>query len=195
MRWLPLTLACAFFAGCDSHKLLPFSENVLTDGMTLHAEHPNGPITVRAGSGTERTFSGPGWSKTRYLIPRSTRWNGSLGLYEPADSYFRAGRLIAEEGRLFFQTESEALRYLYVGSDYLKPTYTNTGLVVSYAVGPIIGGEATRNVKVWQIYIGGKQPTSLKGADDTAITLTGGSISPTAAPYPASNTDTVSPNA
>lgn len=47
------------------------------------------------------------------------------------------------------------------------------------------GGEPTRNVQVWQIYINGSMPDSLRGADDQAITVTGGNIPHQAIPHPA----------
>jgi len=146
---------------------------------------PNGTITITAGDGTERSFSGDGWSKNRRLIARTARWYGSLGLYDPADSFSPYGRLLVDEGRLFFETESEALRYLYVGGSYSKPMFTNRGLVVGYHIEAISGGEPAREVEVWQIYIKGKRPQSLRGADDAAIRVEGGVIPDSASPNPA----------
>ena len=153
--------------------------------MTISAKTLNGRILITGGKETQRTFIGDGWTKRRYLIPRTERWYGSLGLYDPAGSWSSHGRLLADEGRLFFETESEALRYLYVGSDYSKPVFNNHGLVVGFHVENTPGGEPTRNVQVWQIYINGSVPDSLRGADDQAITVTGGSIPHQAIPHPA----------
>jgi len=47
------------------------------------------------------------------------------------------------------------------------------------------GKEPVRAVEVWQIYIKGRKPTALPGARDEAISLSGGTIPQTAAPYPA----------
>ncbi len=47
------------------------------------------------------------------------------------------------------------------------------------------GGEATRSLTIWQIYINGKKPSSLRGAVDNAIVITGGSIPGTATPFQA----------
>jgi hypothetical protein len=90
-----------------------------------------------------------------------------------------------DEGRLFFDTESDALRYLYEGSDYFKPVFNNRGLVVGFHVENIPGGEPTRSVQIWQIYIKGKVPDSLRGANDQAISVTGGNTPDQATPHPA----------
>ena len=173
-------------AGCaPKHDLLPYTEYVLTRGMKISANTPNGHIEILAGEGTERTFSGDGWEKRRSLIPRTTRWYGSLGLYDPADSSSPYGRLLVDEGRLFFESESEALRYLYVGSDYSKPVFNRRGLVVGFHIEPVGSGEPVRSVEVWQIYIKGRRPQTMRGADDEAIRVEGGEIPESASPYPA----------
>jgi len=186
MHRIAAVLFCLLTAVSQGNDgLLPYTETVLSKGMTITATNPNGVVTISGGSGTSRTFSGPGWSKKRNLIPRTTRWYGTLGLYDPAESDSPYGRLLVDEGKLFFDSESDALRYLYGGSGYSKPVFNNRGLVVGYHVENIPGGEPMRSVDVWQIYIKGKRPIALRGADDSAITVKGGSIPDTATPYPA----------
>jgi hypothetical protein len=150
--------------------------------MEIVATTANGTVVITAGEGTERTFSGNGWRKKRRLIARRTRWYGSLGLYDPAASFSPHGRVLVDEGRQFFATESEALRYLYAESDYFKPVFSSNGLVVGYHVEAIPGGEPTRSVEVWQIYINGKKPSSLRGADDSTIRVSGGETPETSSP-------------
>jgi hypothetical protein len=186
MKTAPALAFALIVSGCAGHRaLLPSTEFVLTEGMKITATTPNGTVVITAGEGTERTFSGEGWSKKRHLIPRSTRWYGSLGLYDPADSSTPHGRVLVDEGRQFFATESEALRYLDAISAYFKPVFSSTGLVVGYKVVPFAGGEPTRSVEVWQIYINGKKPHSLRGADDSAIRVSGGETPETSSPNPA----------
>ncbi len=189
LKRIPRVTASLIFltvaAGQAQQKLPPTTEFVLSSGMAITATNLNGTVTISAGHGTERRFSGKGWSKRRNLIPRDTRWYGSLGLYDPAASASPYGRLLADEGQLFFKSESEALRYLDAEGDYFKPVFNNRGLVVGYHVENMPGGEPTRSVQVWQIYINGKRPISLPGADDTAVTIKGGVIPDTAAPHPA----------
>ena len=181
-----ILLFCLSVTSCGAQdKLPPTTEFVLSKGMVVTATNPNGTVTISAGSGPERTFSGKGWSKKSELTPRTTRWYGSLGLYDPAESNTPYGRVLVDEGRLFFKDESEALKYLFAGSADFKPVFTNHGLVVGYDVESIPGGEPTRSIQIWQIYINGKRPISMRGADDAAITIKGGSIPEEAAPHDA----------
>lgn len=191
-----------FLMGCSSkNELLPYTEAVLKPGMTLTATNPNGTVTIKAEEGTTRIFSGENWEMKRNLIPRRERWYGSLGLYDPASSRSPYGRLLVDEGRLHFSSVSEALRYLYPDGHHFKPVYTNNGLVFGYhvstlseatestrrAIVEIYGPETapTRSIQLWQIYINGKRPTSMPGANDSAITISGGDILETSTPYPA----------
>ena len=174
-------------AGCSQkNELLVYTEVVLKPGMTVTATNPHGTVIIKAGEGTTRIFSGENWEKKRNLIPRRERWYGSLGLYDPAASSSPYGRLLVDEGRLYFPSVSEALRYLYPGSDGFKPVYTNSGLVFGYDV-ETFGErmEPTRSIQLWQIYVNGKRPTSMPGADDSAINVSGGGIPETSTPYPA----------
>lgn len=182
---LALIVISASCADNRKGKLLPHTEVVLSPGMAVTATNANGTITIEADGAASRIFSGTGWKKRSDLIARTTRWYGSLGLYDPASSSSPHGRMLVDEGRLFFGSESEALRYLYVGSTHDRPVFNNRGLVVGFHVESIPGGEPTRSVKLWQIYINGKRPTALKGADDSAIKVSGGAISDSATPTPA----------
>lgn len=174
-------------AGCATQpprQLLPFSETVMSPGMRVTAMNPNGTVTITAAEGTLRRYSGNGWQKSSSLIARSTRWNGSLGLYDPASSFSPYGRLLAEEGRIHCTSVSQAMRWLYVGSDRNRPTYTNNGLVFCYSVSvPPNGGESTRSVELWQLYINGRRPDHLPGANDRAIRVEAGSIPDTSTPH------------
>ena len=157
----------------------------MSPGMLVTATNPNGTVTITAGEGTRRDYAGTGWKESLSLIARSSRWNGSLGLYDPASSYSPYGRLLAEEGRIHCTSVSQAMCWLYVGSDQDRPTYTNTGLVFGYSVSvPPEGGEPTRSVEHWQIYINGRRPRHLPGANDRAIQMTRGSIAETSKPHP-----------
>lgn len=162
------------------------TESVLSDGMKIFASTPNGKILIKGKNGFTRVYSGDSWSKTSTLIPRPTRWYGSLGLYDPADSSTMHGRLLVDEGRQFFSSESEALRYMQSLSGYYgNLTYNNRGLVIAYKVIDIEGGEPTRSLTLWQFYIDGKKPTTLRGAVDKNVKIEGGTIPETATPFPA----------
>jgi hypothetical protein len=179
------------FAGCattEVRQLLPGSETVMTPGMRVTATNQNGTVTITAGEGTRRHYAGTGWKKSLALIARSERWDGSLGLYDPASSFSPYGRVLAEEGRIHCTSVSEAMRWLYVGSALNHPTYTNNGLVFCYsvAVPPGNAGEPCRAVELWQLYINGRRPQHLPGANDRAIRVEGGSIPNTSTAHRAS---------
>lgn len=186
---ITLVLAVAL-SGCASYRHLePYTETVMSPGMRITATNDNGTVTVTCGKDTKRTYEGEGWKKTIKHIARKGRWRGSLGLYDPAGSFSPHGRVIVEEGRLYFLSVEDAMRYLYVGSLHSKPVYTNDGLVVGYSVArgelPRYGKVVARSVEVWQLYINGIKPTSLPGARDEAIKIEGGQSPTTSTPYPA----------
>jgi hypothetical protein len=180
-----LSIACILLivlsAFVNASEPFPYTENVLTDGMTITARTPSGKISIKGGKGCLREYAGENWSKKSNLIPRNMRWYGSLGLYDPADSDTMNGRLIVDEGRQFFASESEALRYFQRLSGYYgRLTYNNSGLLIAYKIVDVGGGEPTRSLTIWQIYINGKKPSSLRGAIDNTIEITGGLIPDTA---------------
>lgn len=182
---LSLCLLCSS-CGVLSIGLKPWTEYVLTDGMVITAETPAGPVRIAGKEGTKRIYSGNGWSKTRLLDPRDVRWHGSLGLYDAALSLSPQGRLLIEEGRLFFDSTRDTVRYLR--SRAVPPVYNNQGLAVGLKVVDWPGQERkepVRTIEVWQIYVKGSKPMWLPGAKDDAISVCGGTIPDSASPYPA----------
>jgi hypothetical protein len=153
------------------------NELVLSEKMKISALTPIGKITIEGGKGFARQYSGTNWSKSSVLTPRTTRWYGSLGAYDPAGSFTRGDRLLVDEGRQFFSSESEALRYMKSISGYYGPlTYNNSGLVIAYQVIDIPNEKPTRSIQVWQFYINGNKPSVLRGAVDENIQIIGGNI-------------------
>jgi len=189
-RWLSIILMglLVFWVGSSfaghlfAHQLHPYTEAVLNPGMRLTARTPNGTLTILAGRGTRRTYRGEGWEKSILLVARTSRWYGSLGLYDPAESYSPYGRLLVEEGRQHFSTEPEAEGWLRgrsreagVGKERL--IFTRDGLVLRYSMRPVPGsGVPTAQVVLWQIYVGGRRPHGLPGVDDEAIRIDGGAV-------------------
>lgn len=177
-----LTTSCGMLIS----GIQPWTESVLTEGMVVSASTPAGFVRIAAKKGERRVFSGQGWSKERVLTPRDVRWYGSLGLYDAAPSFSPHGRLLVNEGRQFFDSEREALRYL--ASRHVQTVYNNQGLAVGLKVVEWPGSarrEPVRTVEIWQIYIRGKKPTSLRGANDGAIRVVGGEVPSAASPFPA----------
>lgn len=176
-----LLITCA----CSQGSPL-ITESVLTEGMKIIASTPSGKVVIEGKKGFNRTYSGEGWAKASQLTPRTTRWYGSLGLYDPAGSNSPYDRLLLDEGRQFFSSESEALRYFKAMSGFFGPlTYNNSGLVIAYKITPIPGGLPVRHLTIWQIYLNGARPTSLRGATDKNIEVSGGEIPDKATVTPA----------
>ena len=189
MKWLLSSGTILLSLAAISCNSIPTSatESVLSEGIKITASTPSGKVVIEGKKGFSRSYSGDGWSINSTLIPRPTRWYGSLGLYDPAGSSSKYGRLIVDEGRQFFSSESEALRYMKSLSGYFeKLTYNNNGLVIAYKVIDMKGGEPTRSLTLWQFYINSKRPASLRGAVDSNIKIEGGSIPETVTPFPAS---------
>lgn len=173
-----LLLSLCLLISCKSNFDHSIStESVLSEGMKIVAHTPSGTIVIEGKQGFARSYSGQDWSKTSMLIPRKTRWYGSLGLYDPADSNSLGDRLLIDEGDQFFQSESEALRYIQYLSAYYGPmTYNNSGLVIGYKVIDIPQEKSTRSLTIWQFYVKNTKPKSLRGANDRNIEVTGGTI-------------------
>lgn len=162
------------------------TESVLSEGMKIIAHTPSETITIEGKQGFARLYSGQDWSIISVLIPRKTRWYGSLGLYDPAESNSLGDRLLIDEGKQFFQSESEALRYIqYLSAYYGSMTYNNSGLVIGYAVIDIPKEKPTRSLTIWQFYINNTKPKSIRGANDRNIEITGGTIPDNATPIQA----------
>lgn len=160
--------------------LRPFSEVVLAPGMSVAARTPLGPVTIRAGRGTERTYSGPGWSRRMRLVARRSRWYGSLGLYSGA-IYAPSGPLVVEEGRVHLHSRLDALRWLTFMASNDSIVYTSDGLVCAVS-NEIATGSHPRLVELWQLYVDGRRPRDLPLACDDAFRVEGGAIPDTASP-------------
>jgi hypothetical protein len=189
-RWLSLLFATLvgawvvvpFALSGAARSLRPETETVMTPGMRVVATTPHGPLTISAGRGTRRSYSGSGWNKSLALIARTSRWYGSLGLYDPAESFSPYGRVLPEEGQMHFPSVAQTTGWLHelnveAGTPADQPIYTNNGLVLCYSVDPIPGtGVPTVHVALWQVYIDGHRPNELPGANDSAIRVEGGAI-------------------
>ena len=149
----------------------------MTAGTVITARNGNGEIRITAGNGLRRTYAWGDHKKTVTLTPRTSRWNGSLGAYDPADTWFRVrASVVANEGRQFFDSVDEAMSWLLGGSNVNLPVWTPDGLVVGRSGGadPSNGQEWRIGVNVYQLYIKGEKPTDLPGARPDLIRVDGG---------------------
>jgi hypothetical protein len=171
------------------HSLHPYTEAVLKPGMTLTARTTHGPLTIRAGRGTRRTFRGEGWQESVRMVARDQRWYGALGLYTGMMYAPFSGRLVAEESRWHCASDSAAVKWLRgmirqsnYGTDRL--VYNSDGLVLRYSLDPLPStGVSTPQVEVWQLYVGGRRARGLAGGDDSALRIDGGEVEETSTPH------------
>lgn len=158
-----------------SFTIDPETELVMTQGMKIVATNKSGTIEVEAGRDSRRKYTWEGATREVLLVVRKARWYGSLGLYSPGSGisgtfppHNGISRAVVEEGQQHFNSMEEALKWLNRPwyKDVLNWVYNNRGLVVGWSKAP---SRNQLNVEVWQIYINGKRPTRLPGANDAAI--------------------------
>ncbi|MBI4148704.1 hypothetical protein HY490_05415 [Candidatus Woesearchaeota archaeon] len=176
-----------------SPELIAKAELVMTPGMEIVADTAHGKLVIGAGEGTERTYS---WDDSRCVRkavhwPRSDRWYGSLGMYDPAirGTSCQVYHAVAEEAQMHFQSVPEAQawlagrreplaeQYLRLGS-FSEVVYSDTGLVVDWTKASrtteareLIPGQFSMDFNVWQILINGNKPDKLEGSRNDKITV------------------------
>ena len=148
------------------------NEIVMAPNSEITQTSSVGTITITAGRGLKRCYTWEGATRCVEMGPRDERWYGSLGLYFPGPGDHWAEhngitRGVTEEGQQHFKSMDEALTWLK-NQEYPSLIYRNDGLVVGW------GKNLPRrqlNVSVWQIFIDGKKPTQIPGAQDERITV------------------------
>ncbi len=148
------------------------NEIVMTPSMRIDVTSPTGEVTITAGKGRERTFSWEGGTRSIELWPRTDRWNGSFGAYFPGPGrhwfpHHSIYRCVMDEGQLNFSSEAKALVFLSETPAFEPRIYRNDGLTVWLSKN---GG--TLGVDIYQIYVNGKKPRKLIGAQDDKIAVT-----------------------
>ena len=179
-RLLPFlgVLAVQIACGCEPLKDGSKPELVMSEGTKIEARGAGGSISVLAGSGFQRTYA---WDKcliVAHPCPRTERWYGSLGIFDPAPGLFYwhscegVSRPTVEENQLHFPTRDDAEAWLtrYVRVFPETTVYRNDGLVVQWRITP---ERAQLHADVLQICIDGHKPTILAGGSDGAITMVG----------------------
>ncbi len=158
-----LLIVVFFINSCLKHKNNGINnEIVMSEGMVIKAENKNGSITIEAAEDYDRLYLWDNSSIKIKLIGRGTRWNGSLGIYNPGSN--KNYHTIIEEGQQHFYSEEEAIEWLSWQDNKMQYVYSKDGLVV--------GWYKTKNaisVQVWQFYILGNKPNKLTGARNDFI--------------------------
>lgn len=165
-------------------------EAVMVEGMWISFTNANGAMTITAGKGFERSYTWEGDTRSLEMWPRSKRWYGSMGMYNPGsyipgeleqwEPHDGIKRCVAAEGQRHFTDLTTALEWINTPyhrkrMDYI---YNDSGLVVGMEKQPETLKErlskdfpGTLSVDVWQIYIDGKKPDRMDGAKNDAISV------------------------
>jgi hypothetical protein len=165
------------YAAADDAKRSAYSlpagcEVVMSPGMRITATTSVGTIAITAVDELTRSYTWDGASRAVVMCPRTSRWYGSLGLYNPgAGNHWRdhngIRRCCTDEGQQHFKTVEEAVKWIKDRA-YCPFVYRDDGLLV--------GWDKTLNreqlsVEVWQILIDGKKPKQLPGSRNDQIVL------------------------
>lgn len=164
-------------------------ELVMREGTRIEASHDGSTITVTAGKEIDRIYESGGCKLKSNMNARTSRWFGSLGIYDPAGSVGWSlftpaacngiSRTVVGEGQIHFddmQFVYEWIRRQQRGYGKTGNTvWTNDGLLVAWNTVP---GRAQLNADVLQICINGKRPKNLEGATDSAIKIAFSSVHP-----------------
>ncbi len=146
-------------------------ELVMAKGDKIIATTEAGRIEITADVGLNRSYTWDGATRSAELEPRTERWYGSMGAYYPGPGeHWKSNngitRGVLQEGQQHFENVEAAKKWLAQQSKWYSTVFTDSGLVVSFSK---VEGRRQINVEVWQIYINGKPPKELQGADDTKL--------------------------
>jgi len=146
------------------------NEPVMTPGMQIIAMTPECALKITAGKGRKRSYTWDGGTRSIEMIARPERWDGSFGLYfpGPGNHWFPHNgvtRCVANEGQMNFSSLRKAMNWLSETPAFQPRIYRNDGMVVWVNKNQCLG------IDVYQIYINGKKPVSLAGAQDDKIII------------------------
>lgn len=165
MKSLALLVIAALSVSCSREPKEHLArEAVLSEGETIKATNKNGKIQITYVSPIRRKYQWNREERVVTLIRREEPFDGKLGLYEPADSWFfflRKTRLVLEEALRHFDSDTEAGAALLESRDYMDWAYTPDGLVVGFGLTP---SRKQVNISLFQFMIRDQKPSNLSGA-------------------------------
>lgn len=144
------------------------NEVVLCPGASIAVTVGDAPFSIASTGQLDRQVTTGGVERKIRLIPRTERWFGSLGLYNPGAG--AAGiHVIMEEGVQHFSALEDLQYWLQSEQRRLPIEFTADGLVVAASFqarppGVSVGPESAMIVEVWQLLVNGKPPSNLVGA-------------------------------
>jgi hypothetical protein len=148
-------------------------ETVMQENDEFEAQTSLGLLQIHAGAENLRTYTWDQAScqRSAELWPRSSRWNGSYGLYFPGPgNHWRdckgISRGVLEEGQLHFATTAKAVLWLQnekircsnSGLISCEQLHSADGLFLQFGMIP---SRHQLNVRLFQILIHGEKPNGL----------------------------------
>lgn len=151
-------------------------EMVMHDNVSIEVVGADGPLRVSSKTGLDRSYNWGNCLLWADMRPRSTRWFGSLGAYDPAGSFglFSWGcdgfsRTVVQEGQIHFDTEAFANEWIRRRPASYENTWSKNGVLVSWAFRP---GRSQLGVAVWLMCLNGQPfaPASRPNIPELKIT-------------------------
>lgn len=140
--------------------------------MIIEAHTSLGTIIIEATAKYSRKYSWHGKTKEFSLSPRSERWLGNRGIYRPHGD--RTMHAVLEEGQAYFYSEEEVCDWIALRrrSGRGSMGYTSDGLIIMWHEEiRKSDGFIALGVNVVQIYVKGRKPTDLRGAEDGKFSI------------------------
>lgn len=142
--WLLPLLVIGYGCGSDCGSLPAGvkTELVMSEGSVIDAHSESGRIKILAGPKFQRRYQWNGCELVAHPCPRSERWYGSLGIYDPAPgfAYWSScdgiSRPVVEEEQLHFPTLDDAEAWVSRFTRIFPETtvHRNDGLLVQWRI-------------------------------------------------------------
>lgn len=152
------------------------AETVLSHGQSIMLSTSEGVITCDYISLLRRKYTWNGYSRAISLTPRDIRWYGALGIYSdgfilssssfPFQKAGQVSRIVAQESELNFNSLEDFVKWR--DNSWLDLAFNSDGYGGGWKISP---SREQLNVDIWRIYIGGKPPKNLPGANDKSVIL------------------------
>jgi hypothetical protein len=145
-------------------------EVVMSPKMRITATTSVGTIAITAVDELTRSYAWEGATRAVEMSPRTERWYGSLGLFNPGPGdHWREhrgiSRCVTQEGQQHFKTAEEALEWIKKRA-WWPFVYRDDGLMVGWNKNL---PRRQLGVEVWQIIVDGKKPKALPGSQNDKI--------------------------
>jgi len=168
-------IATAFTLGCCPFCSGDPAELVMRSNIRLEVTASGQALAISAGDGMARTYEWGHCKLSADPCPRTERWFGIRGIYDPAPELVHLSkgcdgitRTVIQEGQIHFTNSALAEWWLqhYKEPHPTSTVWTSDGLVVQFGLVP---GRYQINVNVIQVCIGEERPKSLAGARDASV--------------------------